>query len=124
MSWEYLYKEGDDDDDMDFLCKKYEDGHPFPQGPKCTVKGEQVPYAWLTTVQEKVSLLRNLQTSLGLYTTIRVYDDDEERKVGVTPFLLVDSHESWFSKSLFFKYITFPSHKWQVWIGLPYGNAL
>ena len=46
----------------------------------------------------------------------------EERASGVQPFLLVDGHESRFSK-IFLEYINQPETKWQVCIGVPYGTS-
>ena len=46
----------------------------------------------------------------------------EEREAGNQPFLLLDGHESRFSK-VFLEYINQTETKWQVCVGVPYGTS-
>ena len=60
------------------------------------------------------SILKHLD-GLGLY--------EEERKQGITPFLLMDGHQSRFELE-FLRYINDEKTKWNTCIGVPYGTAL
>lgn len=92
----------------------------LPGAPTCMFKGKQVPAfvtfnegggmnGWILT-----EILKRID-HLGLYS--------EDRNNGMTPFLLIDGHQSRFDLN-FLKYINDENHHWGVCIGVPYGTAL
>ena len=92
----------------------------LPGGPSCYYKGIEIP-AFVTFSEGggiDGEILKNIFVrldKLGIY--------NEDRKKGLTPFVLLDGHQSRFHID-FLKYINNPATKWSVCMGVPYGTAL
>ena len=110
----------EDGEEINFLRNNRGDGEIFPEGPVCDFKGKKIP-TFVTSSESGgmdgfilTSILKHLD-GLGLY--------EEERKRGITPFLLLDGHQSRFELE-FLQYINDDETKWNTCIGVPYGTAL
>ena len=122
----YLYETGFDPDaemignelDDDFLEKNTGKCKMFPCGPTCHFNGKNITCfcAWSKNGSVPSQILADIPAELDLHEVI-------ERKNGVQPFLLLDSHDLRFELP-FLEYITNPDHEWVVVIGVPYGTAL
>ena len=113
----YDFNEGEE---IKFLRENKGDGHIFPEGPICDLKGKRIPTFVACSEGGGMdgfiltSILKHLD-QVGLY--------EQERKDGITPFVLLDGHQSRFELE-FLRYINNDSTKWNVCIGMPYGTAL
>ena len=81
------------------------------------LKGKNVPC--LITNSEKGSITgKILRDMLATLDTLKVFPRDNN----ITPFLLLDGHQSRFDLS-FLEYINAKDHEWCVCIGVPYGTG-
>ena len=93
-------------------------GKQYPMGPTHIFQGKEVPC--LTRWSPNSSI------TFKILIAIRVTLDKvgcPNHSNGHKPFLLVDGHNSHFQLN-FLRYAIEPTHKWAVYIDVPYGNAL
>ena len=104
----------------EFFKNNFGEGELFPGGPKCVYKGKDIPC--FVRFSDKGGISREILTEI-LKTLDDLHLFDEDREKGMTPFMLLDSHQSRFDLK-FLKYINTYPHRWTVCIGVPYGTAL
>jgi hypothetical protein len=82
-------------EDPDFLSKNTGKGKYFPGGPTCNFKGKDVPC--FVSFQESGGMTGELLKQVLMHMDdLKLFA--EERAEGNQPFLLLDGHESRFSK--------------------------
>lgn len=103
-----------------FFEENYGPGNLFPGGPICEFEGKLIPCMIRYSENGSITpdILRDILKTLDELNIFKEYRDK-----GVTPFLLVDGHQSRFHTK-FLEYITNEEHPWKVSIGVPYGTSL
>lgn len=92
-------------------------GKYYPKGPVCNYNGKQVPTFYYASPGGGIN-------AEILVEILKRFDDGiVTRQEGVTPFLLVDGHQSRLDHT-FLSYINDENHKWRVCLGVPYGTSL
>lgn len=92
-------------------------GKYFPKGPVCNYDGKQVPTFYYASPGGGIN-------ADILVDILKQFDDGiVTRQEGVTPFLLIDGHQSRLDHT-FLSYINNENHKWRVCLGVPYGTSL
>lgn len=106
-----------DPTDEDYLQNNCGKGRQFPGGPTCEVNGILVPcfIRWSENGSITSEILKEDFETLDKLGVFPRHD-------GVTPFSLLDAHNSRVELP-FLTYITTPPHEWVVTIGTPYGTA-
>ena len=126
IDWEKLSKEDLEDneinegDEAEFFEANFGKDKIFPGGPTCSRNGIDIP-AYITFNEHggmDGSILTEIFRRLD---HLEVFQED--RGDGLTPFVLLDGHQSRFDLE-FLEYINNPSHKWNVCLGVPYGTSL
>ena len=103
------------------LLEKYSgEGKVFPGLPSCWYKGKEIPsyVAFSESGGITPTILTNIFRRLD---ELKLFDED--RRLGITPFVMLDGHGSRFHLE-FLEYINDPKHKWNICLGVPYGTAL
>ena len=107
-----------DVNDENFIEQNFGPDKLFPGGPTCQFNGKEIPC--MVRWSPKGSITSQiLADSLAHIDSFQVFD----RSNGMTPFLLLDGHNSRFDLP-FLEYIMDDAHRWTVCIGVPYGTAI
>ena len=126
IDWTKLNKDDIDDfefvdgTETEFFTANFGKDAIFPGGPTCWHNGIEIP-AYVTFNEHGGMDGKILTEIFRRLDHLKIYDDD--RKEGLTPFVLLDGHQSRFDLE-FLEYINDPFHKWNVCIGVPYGTSL
>ena len=126
IDWERLCREDisnvdiHEDEEDKFFEANFGEDKIFPGGPSCYHKGIKIP-AYITFNEHGGMDGEILTEIFKRLDNLKVYETD--RKKGLTPFVLVDGHQSRFDLE-FLEYINNPLHKWNVCLGVPYGTSL
>ena len=107
-------------EDYEFFKKYYGGDEVLPGGPVCMFKGKEVP-AFIKFTDSGGIDGETLREIFERIDSLEIYDED--RKNGLTPFALLDGHQSRFDLG-FLRYINSPDTKWNVCIGVPYGTSI
>ena len=109
-----------DGEEAAFFESNYGEGKLFPGPPSCYYKGVEVPA--LVVFNESGGMDGEILTTIfKRLDKLKLYESDREN--GVTPFVLLDGHQSRFDID-FLSYINDNEHKWNVCLDVPYGTAL
>ena len=103
-----------------FVRDNYGENRLLPGAPNCQFKGKTVP-AFVTFTEGGGMNGWVLTEILRRIDDLELYHQD--RMNGLTPFLLLDGHQSRFDLR-FLKYINEKETQWSVCLGVPYGTAL
>ena len=110
----------DESSNSAFFEENFGDSKVFPGGPSCTFKGKEVPALIAFTESGGIDGY-TLTTIFKRLDALELYKEDREK--GLTPFALLDGHQSRFDLD-FLRYINDDYTRWNVCIGVPYGTAL